>query len=240
MSTSKYAVSFAKYFDHTLLRANATEPELRKLCDEARTYNFMGVCINTHNLPLVVKELSGTPSLPVCVIGFPLGAVSTPVKVFETKWAIDTGAKEIDMVLNVGAFLSDNVKDVRSDISSVIRAAGAVPVKVIIETAFLNASKIKTITKWCAEEGAAFVKTSSGFTSRGASTEDIVLMKTALKEINMDQTVKIKASGGIKTLELANAMIEAGANRIGSSSSVEILKDFLEKRTPPSNFAPLS
>jgi len=156
MSSSKYAVSFAKYFDHTLLRANATEAEIHKLCDEARTYSFMGVCINTHNLALVVKNLMGSPSLPVCVVGFPLGAVSTPVKVYETKWAVDAGAKEIDMVLNVGSFLSDKEIEVRADISGVIKAANSTPVKVIIETAFLTSSQIKTVSKWCAEEGAAF------------------------------------------------------------------------------------
>lgn len=239
MSTSKYAVSFAKYFDHTLLKANATEAEIVKLCEEAKTYGFFGVCINTCHLPVVVRELESSVPVPVCVIGFPLGAMSTDVKVDETKWAVDHGAKEIDMVANIGFFLSDSEKRTREDISRVVKAAQNAAVKVIIETAYLNKTQIKTLTRWSAIEGASFVKTSSGFTSRGASEDDILFMKEALSELSPKVSTKIKASGGIKSLDIANLMIEAGASRIGSSGSVSILKDFLEKRSPPSNFAPL-
>ncbi len=215
---------FAKYFDHTLLKAEGTQKSIEKLCLEASSHAFATVCVNPHWIPLASKLLSKSNCLPITVVGFPLGANSTATKVFETKDAINKGAKEIDMVINVGAVKSKDLDHCYQDIKAVYDACGAIPLKVILETSLLDAAEISTVSKMCSDIGVAFVKTSTGFGSRGASVEDIKLMKAAISS-----KVKIKASGGIRTLEDAEKMMAAGADRIGASASVEILNEWKKK-----------
>ena len=222
--TSLNVSSFARFFDHTLLKPIATAVEIDKVCDEALEHCFATVCVNGFYVPQVAARLKGSSVMPIAVIGFPLGAMTTEDKVVETKSLIGKGAQEIDMVLNLGAFLG-NARDVaKADMAAVVKAAGNVPVKVIIETAYLSPEQIKVATQYCVETGAAFVKTSTGFASRGASLEDVSIMAMTIRDLK--SSLKIKASGGIRTLEAARAMIEAGAHRIGSSNSVALVKEF--------------
>ncbi len=218
------SAALAKYFDHTLLRANATTAEIRQLCAEARQFNFCAVCVNPVYLNFVREELVGSGILAAVVVGFPLGATSIELKANETKWVVEHGAQEIDMVINIGAYLSGAKDECLRDINAVIKNAQGVPVKVIMETAYLNAEQIAELTKMSADAGAAFVKTSSGFAPRGASSDDIKIMAATLRQYGFN-TVGIKASGGIKDWSTTKAMISAGATRIGSSSSVEILEN---------------
>lgn len=223
----------AKHIDHTLLKADATPSQIETLCQEALDINCATVCVNPANLPFAVNQLAGSDVLPITVVGFPLGSIPSSWKSDETKRALDMGAQEIDMVINVGLFLAgdESQRALLEECSAVVRAAGSVPVKVIIETALLTDAQILTASRLAAESGAAFVKTSTGFSTRGASTNDISLMLQGIKQSGNTAT-KIKASGGIRTLEQALAMIDAGATRIGSSSSVAIvreLKDFQNK-----------
>lgn len=216
--------AFALYFDHTLLRPTATTAEIEKLCEEASQGCFAAVCVNGFHLETVVRRLKNSAVLPIAVVGFPLGAMRSEDKASETRSLVSKGAKEIDMVLNLGAFLGGARQSAADDISLVVQAAGRVPVKVIIETAFLTPIQIVDATKLCLETNAAFVKTSTGFASRGASLEDIMVMKETIAKSG--RTLKIKASGGIRTLDAALAMIKAGADRIGSSNSVALLEEF--------------
>ncbi len=218
------AKEFASYFDHTLLKSEGSATQIQKLCQEARENGFATVCINPYWLPLAAKELSGSSTVPITVVGFPLGASTTSTKVFETKNAIELGAKEIDMVINIGLVKSGNYQMCGKDIEAVYVACNGIPLKVILETSLLENDEITRISKICSEIGVAFVKTSTGFGSRGASVEDIKLMKAAISD-----KVKIKASGGIRTLEDAEKMIAAGAHRVGASASVGILKEWIEK-----------
>jgi len=213
----------AKFFDHTILRPEATDQAVRKLCAEARAGAFMAVCVHAVHLPIVVRELEGSGVLPITVVGFPLGAVPSSVKCEETRLAIGLGAREIDMVIHVGAWLSGRGREVRDDIEAVVRASGQIPVKVIIETSLLTGDQIREITGTVIDAGAAFVKTSTGFGARGASVEDIQIMKSVVTQRRA--SLGIKASGGIKTLAQAFALIEAGATRIGSSVSPAILAE---------------
>jgi len=214
--------NFAKFFDHTLLKANATPAEISMICSEARQHNFFGVCVNLMHLPLAVSELKNSGVVPLTVVGFPLGATPSNLKADETKWAVDQGAGEVDMVLAVGSYLGGNTVAASKDIEAVVKAAGKVPVKVIIETAYLNAAQIAESTLMCAKAGAAFVKTSTGFAPRGASVEDIQIISKTLRD-NGFKNIGIKASGGVKELNFALALIEAGATRLGSSSSVQMV-----------------
>jgi deoxyribose-phosphate aldolase len=209
----------APLIDHTLLKPEATKEELRQVCDEARKYGFATVCVNSANIPFVARQLEGSSTKPIAVVGFPLGAASPRAKAFETKEAIRAGAKEIDMVVNIGALKSRDHRYVFEDIRAVVDAAGQIPVKVIIETSKLNdAEKIMACTL-SAAAGAAFVKTSTGFAGGGATPEDVALMRSVVGE-----ELGVKASGGIRTIDDVERVIAAGANRIGASSSVAIVQ----------------
>jgi deoxyribose-phosphate aldolase len=213
--------NIALYIDHTLLRPDATASDIRKLCKEARKYNFASVCVNPYWVPLVKTELAGSPVLVCTVVGFPLGATSTEAKVCETENAIRAGAQEIDMVINVGALKSGDTDAVKQDIQAVVKvahAAGAI-VKVILETALLDDTQKTVASKICKAAGADFVKTSTGFSTSGATAHDISLMRAAV-----GPELGVKASGGIRTLQDVQAKTAAGATRIGASASVKIVE----------------
>lgn len=208
----------ASMIDHTILKPGATREELIRVCDEAKKFGFATVCVNSSNIPLVAQRLKGSNVKPIAVVGFPLGAMTPVAKAFEAREAISNGAQEVDMVINIGAMKSRDYKLVYDDIKGVVEASRPHPVKVIIETGELdNEEKIAAcvLTK---TGGAAFVKTSTGFAKGGATVEDIALIR---KVIGSD--MEIKASGGIRTKEDAEAMVKAGANRIGASASVAIV-----------------
>ncbi len=215
---------FAKLFDHTLLKAEATPDQIRKLCAEAKALGTAGVCVNPCHVALAAKELLGTGLAAMAVVGFPLGANRTDVKIDEALRAVGDGAGELDMVINAGLYRGGEKMAVRHDIAAVVRAGGRVPTKVIFETAYLTEDQIRELTSWCVELGAAFVKTSTGFGPRGASVRDIEIM--AEPNGKKPGTIGVKASGGIKTLEAALALIEAGATRIGSSATVAMVEAF--------------
>lgn len=223
-STIQSKAELAKLFDHTMLKANASQADIEKLCEEARTHSFATVCVNPHWIPLCKKLLDGSSVLPITVVGFPLGAMRTEAKSFETSLAVQEGAKEIDMVINVGALKSGNWEIVASDIKGVLSACKGTPLKVILETSLLSSDEISKVSEIVSDAGAAFVKTSTGFGSRGASVEDIQLMKAAISP-----ATQIKASGGIRTLADAESMVAAGAHRLGASASVSIIKEWEEK-----------
>lgn len=208
-----------RYIDHTLLKADASERQIVKLCAEARENRFASVCVNPGYVPLVSKELAGSGVRTCCVIGFPLGATTTESKVQETADSIKKGAEEVDMVINVGQVKSENWAYVKKDIEDVVAAArGRALVKVIIETCLLTDEekvKVCTIAKMA---GADFVKTSTGFSTGGAAVEDIRLMR---RTVGPDMGVK--ASGGVRDYQTAVAMIEAGATRIGTSNGTSIV-----------------
>lgn len=218
--------NLAKYIDHTLLKAAATDEQIIKLCAEAAQYKFASVCVNTCYVPLAHKQLAGSGVKTCCVIGFPLGAMSTAAKVQETIDAIQNGADEVDMVINVGQVKSRNWAYVKNDIEQVVIAArGKALVKVIIETCLLTDEekvKVCTVAKLA---GADFVKTSTGFSTGGANAEDIALMRQTV-----GPDMGVKASGGVKTYEDAIKMINAGASRIGTSNGIAIVKG--ESKTP--------
>lgn len=208
----------ASMIDHTLLKPEATHAELTKICEEAKKYNFATVCVNSSNIPLVARLLKGNAVKPIAVVGFPLGAATSQAKAFETKEAIRAGALEIDMVINIGAIKSKDYKTVYEDIREVVEAAKPYPVKVIIEASNLNNEEKIIACALSKTAGAAFVKTSTGFGAGGATVDDIMLMR---KVVGDDMSVK--ASGGIRTKEDAEAMVKAGADRIGASASVAIV-----------------
>lgn len=220
-SSLKDPRAFAGLFDHTLLKPDATADQVRVLCREAVEHGFAGVCVNPCYIALASRELGDKGPRPMAVVGFPLGANRTDVKIDEGLRAIGDGAWELDMVINVGQYKSGEKIAVRHDIAAVVRAAQSVAVKVILETAYLTPAEIRELAEWCVDAGAAFVKTSTGFGPRGATIEDIQVMSAAVQG-----KAGIKASGGIRTLEAALHMIEAGATRIGSSATVGILADF--------------
>lgn len=214
-------LSINKYIDHTLLKPEATSDQIKILCEEAAKYSFFSVCINPHYIKFA-KSLLHDTGVKVCtVIGFPLGANSTEVKVFETQNAIENGADEIDMVLNIGAVKSKNWQLVEADIEQVVKMVhqNAKLIKVIFETCLLDSDEIVKCCQICSKVGADFVKTSTGFSSGGATLEVVNLMKS-----NIPNTLSVKASGGIRDAESANAYIAAGASRLGTSSGVSIVK----------------
>ena len=205
--------------DHTLLKADATEAQIAKLCQEAKEHGFASVCVNPGYVPEAAEALKGTDVRVCTVIGFPLGATSSEAKAAETADAIAKGATEVDMVVNVGRIKSGNWDYVRSDIAAVVNAArGRSLTKVIIETCLLTDDEKIRVCEIAKEEGADFVKTSTGFSTGGATAADIALMR---KTVGPDMGVK--ASGGIHSTEEAIALIKAGASRIGASAGIAII-----------------
>ncbi|HML36655.1 MAG TPA: deoxyribose-phosphate aldolase [Bacillota bacterium] len=214
-----------QYFDHTILKPEATEADIAKLCGEAREYEFYAVCVNSCYVPLAVELLEGTDVKVASVVGFPLGACSTEVKAFETEYACSEGADEIDMVIHVGAMKEKRYDYVREDIATVVAVAlehDAI-VKVILETCLLTDEEIIKACELSMEAGAAFVKTSTGFSKEGATAHHVALMKQTV-----GKDLRVKASGGIRDLPKTLEMIEAGADRIGASASVEIFKESMK------------
>jgi deoxyribose-phosphate aldolase len=207
-----------KTIDHTLLKQNATKQQIITLCEEARTYDFASVCVNPTWVKTCAELLQGSDVKVCTVIGFPLGASTTAVKVFETKDAIDNGATEIDMVINIGALKDKHMSLVSEDIRAVKKAAGRHIVKVIIETCLLNEDEKILACKAVVDAGADFVKTSTGFSTAGATVEDVRLMKSIV-----GSQALVKAAGGVRTYEDLVAMLEAGADRIGTSAGVQLL-----------------
>lgn len=218
------ARELARYFDHTALKPETSQQEIEKLCAEAVELGTATVCVNPIWIETAAKILKDSEVVPIAVIGFPLGSSTTATKVFETKDALRRGAREIDMVLSVGAWKSGRHESVREDIRAVKQACNQAPLKVIFETALLNHEDITLITKWCAEDQIDFVKTSTGFANRGASVQDILLMKAAIASVPGAKT-KIKASGGIRTLGDSLSLIEAGAERLGASATANIIQE---------------
>jgi deoxyribose-phosphate aldolase len=218
---TKIDPAVAALIDHTILKPEATRADVIKVCREARQYNFASVCVNPYWVPLVRSELAGSPVKVCTVVGFPLGATSTEAKVAETAAALRAGAQEIDMVINVGALRSGDHEAVKVDIQEVVKvahAAGAI-VKVILETALLDDNQKAVACTLSKLAGADFVKTSTGFSSAGATAHDIALMRQV---VGLD--LGVKASGGIRTLADLKAMTAAGATRIGASASVKIVE----------------
>lgn len=213
--TQKYAAMI----DHTLLKADATRPQIEKLCEEAKKYVFASVCVNPTWVKYSAELLAGTDVKVCTVIGFPLGASTSAVKAFETKDAIANGAGEIDMVINIGALKNGEYDIVRDDIKAVVDAANGTLVKVIIETCLLTDEEKVKACELSVEAGADFVKTSTGFSTGGATAEDIALMR---KTVGPD--LGVKASGGVRNLEDMKNMIDNGATRIGASSGVAIME----------------
>ena len=215
----------AKYIDHTNLKAYASKEEIKKLCDEAKEYGFYAVCVNPYRVRDAAEFLKDTEIKIASVVGFPLGATFSEVKVQETIMAIRDGANEIDMVMNIGAMKDGDYKTVERDIKEVVNAAHEMHamVKVIIETCYLTDDEKKKACELAKKAGADFVKTSTGFGSGGAKVEDVKLMR----EIVGDE-MGVKAAGGIHSADEAIAMIKAGATRIGASRSVQIIESIHE------------
>ena len=218
---------FSKYFDHTLLAPDSTASDVSKLCKEAAEYDFYSVCVNSCYVKQAKEELSSLSAENVevaAVIGFPLGAMHTDAKVFETTCACSNGASEIDMVINIGALIDGRLDYVQNEIEAIAKAAheqGAL-LKVILETCLLTRDQIADGCICSIEAGADFVKTSTGFSTGGADAETVRFIKSIVGDC-----VKIKASGGIRDLQKARDMIDAGADRIGASSTVGIMKEYM-------------
>ncbi|WP_342621340.1 deoxyribose-phosphate aldolase [Erysipelothrix sp. P66] len=213
-------MKLSKYIDHTLLKQNATEAQIRVLCDEAKTYDFMSVCINPGFVSLCNELLEGTDVKVCTVIGFPLGANTTEVKVYETQNALNNGADEIDMVINVSALKDKKYDLIENEIRSIKSVCGDNILKVIIETCLLEDDEIVKACELAVAAGADFVKTSTGFSTGGATAKDVKLMKDTVKD-----QASVKASGGVRSQEDMEAMIQAGATRIGTSSGVALVKN---------------
>lgn len=219
-------LELAKMIDHTILKADATQSDIEKLCEEAKKYNFASVCVNPYWVPLA-SDLLKNSTVKVCtVIGFPLGATSSESKAYETEIAILQGADEVDMVINVGAMKNNKTDIVENDILSVVNSARKIGksqnkniiVKVILETCYLTKDEIKNACLCAKNAGADFVKTSTGFGTGGATVEDVSLMKETV-----GSSMEVKASGGIRDYETAIKMIEEGATRLGTSSGISIV-----------------
>lgn len=215
-----------KYFDHTLLKPDATATEIEQLCREAVCYDFCAVCVSSSYVPLAARCLADTDIKIDAVTGFPSGACETSVKAFEAERAAENGASEIDMVIHIGRLKDGDTRYVKQDIEAVVSAAAeyGASVKVILETCLLTDDEIVTACRLSEEAGAAFVKTSTGFGGDGADVRHVGLMKKTVGD-----RLSVKASGGIRTLRDTLAMIDAGADRIGASASVSIMKEAEEK-----------
>jgi len=212
-------MQLSKYIDHTLLKADASKQAIINLCNEAKEYNFKSVCVNTCNIELCKKQLEGSDVLVCCVIGFPLGAMTTAAKVFETSNAIELGADEVDMVINIGRLKDKDYDYVTDEIRQIKKACKDKTLKVIIETCLLTDEEKIEACKCVLEAKADFVKTSTGFSTGGATFEDVKLMKDVVKD-----NCLIKAAGGVKTKDDFLKMIELGANRIGTSSGTKLIE----------------
>lgn len=209
-----------RYIDHTLLSASATEADILKLCQEALKYNFYSVCVNSGYVP-IAKQALGKSDVKICtVVGFPLGAMSTEAKIFEAKKAIEQGASEIDMVMNIGRLKSQNHLAVLKDISDVKRAIGLIPLKVILEISELSKNEIVKACEICIDARADFVKTSTGFSKSGATLTAVKIMKKTVRD-----QLQIKASGGIRDAETAFKYIDVGVDRIGCSAGVAMMNN---------------
>ncbi len=207
-----------KLFDHTILKADAAEADVRKICDEAKKYDFMSVCVNSYYTSFVAQQLKDT-NVKVCsVIGFPLGQMSTAAKVAETKDAIANGADEVDMVINVAALKDQKYDFVKEEIAVIKEACQGRLLKVILETCLLTKEEIVKACELAEAAGADYVKTSTGFSTGGATTQDVALMRATVGD-----RLGVKASGGIRDTKTAEAMVAAGASRIGASATISIL-----------------
>lgn len=210
----------AKMIDHTILKAVASEEDVKRLCSEAKEYGFASVCANPVHVGLMAKELEGSDVLSCCVVGFPLGANASEIKAAEAEFAVSQGADELDMVINIGALKAGDKERLIRDIAAVVDAAAGRTVKVIIETCYLTDEEKIIACEAAMEAKADFVKTSTGFGSGGATVEDIKLMRKTVGD-----SMKVKASGGIRSYADALAMVEAGADRIGASAGIAILSE---------------
>lgn len=211
--------SLAKYIDHTLLKPDASEEQVRKVCDEAKKHQFASVCVNPNYTKFVADQLLGSGVAPCVVIGFPLGATTPEVKAEETNVVISLGAKEVDMVINIGAVKSGDWLLVKRDIEAVVAASkGRALIKVIIEACLLTDEEKVKVCTICKLTGADFVKTSTGFSTGGATVDDVRLMRQTV-----GPKMGVKAAGGVRDYEAAVAMIKAGATRLGTSSGVKII-----------------
>lgn len=212
-------LELAKYIDHTLLNPSATPNDILTICKEAKHYKTASVCVNSCYVPLVHQALLGSGVMTCCVVGFPLGAMSTEAKAEEARLAVQNGAEEIDMVQNIGYVKAGEWTKVEQDIAAVVKAAAPARVKVILETCLLTEEEKIKCCRLAKSAGAAFVKTSTGFSTGGATAADIALMR---QTVGADMGVK--ASGGIHSAEEALTMLEAGATRIGASSTKKIVE----------------
>ena len=212
------ASNLARYIDHTLLKPEATPAQVETLCQEAKQHQFKTVCVNSRFVSLAARCLAGTEVGVCSVVGFPLGAMASSAKAAEAAIAIADGASEIDMVIALGAVKAADWQSAKDDVQQVFDACGNVPLKVIFETCLLSDEEIVRLCRLCSEVGVAFVKTSTGFGSGGATLEHVSLMANSVAT-----GVAVKASGGVRDLETAQAMIAAGATRLGTSSGVAIV-----------------
>ena len=213
-------MGIAQMIDHTMLKADASRETIVRYCKEAREHKFASVCVNSAFVPLVAKELEGSGVKTCCVVGFPLGAMLTTAKAFEAAEAVKAGAQEIDMVINISALKDKDYSFVEEDIRAVAEASGDAFVKVIIETCLLTDEEKVKACELSVKAGAAFVKTSTGFSTGGATAADVALMKKTV-----DGKALVKASGGIRTPEDAKALIEAGADRIGAGNGIPLIQE---------------
>ena len=208
-----------KLFDHTILKADATRKDVKRVCDEAMAYSFCSVCVNSYYVPYVANLLHGSDVKICSVVGFPLGAMSTRAKALEAKIAVMDGADEIDMVINIGALKDRDYSVVLEDIKAVKEACEDKTLKVIIETCLLNDVEKVKACELAKEAGADFVKTSTGFSTGGAKVEDVKLMRATV-----GPNMGVKASGGIHDNEFAKELVDAGANRLGTSATIQIVE----------------
>ena len=212
-------MNYAKFIDHTLLKPESTRQQIDQIIDEAKEYNFKSIRVNPTHVKYAAERLNDSGVLVCTVIGFPLGATTTATKIFETEDAIKNGATELDMVINIGALKDGRFEDVQKDIEGVVGAANGKTVKVIIETVLLSDEEKVKASELAKAAGADFVKTSTGFAGGGATPEDVKLMKDTVGD-----ELEVKASGGVRSLEDFNKMIDAGATRIGASAGVQIIQ----------------
>lgn len=212
-------MNYNKMIDHTVLKADTPLETVKRICDEAMEYGFASVCINPCHVAYCADYLKDSDVNVCTVIGFPLGANTSATKAFETKDAIANGADEIDMVMNIGALKDKNYDLVRDDVKAVVDAANGTLVKVILETCLLTEEEIKKACELCVEAKADFVKTSTGFSTRGATVEDVKIMKAAVQG-----KAKVKAAGGVRTHEDMVKIVEAGADRIGTSAGCSLVE----------------
>ena len=209
-----------KYIDHTLLKPEATKEQITKLCQEARQYDFASVCVNTCYVPLAKELLAGSDVKVCCVVGFPLGAMDTVSKAIEAKTAVENGAQEVDMVINIGALKDKDYDYVTKDIAAVVEASKPAIVKVIIEACLLTDEEKVEACKCSMNAKAEFVKTSTGFSTHGATPKDVALMKKTVGNV-----CKVKAAGGVRSYNDAMKMIEAGADRLGCSAGIKVMEE---------------